>query len=777
MKKTLNILYIALAVIAGMYLSLRIMLAFVLPWEPVQRLVLREVSRAAGRPVYAQSISAGLSGLKLTGVHIASSALPQKGDALLSADEISLKWSFWKLLTGRVLIHSVLLENLQADVVRGADGTFNFEGLFSSQREEEVPSSGEDKPVDVRLSVQHLRLSGGRFTFTDVPSGQKAELSDVFFSLKDFDLAQPFSCSLNAALRYERAGFPVQTAELGFTVRPSLNRLELSGAEAEIMRLVLKHRGGVFVLNGMVKNLQNPSVDLSLNARNISEKLPASANVQTPAFALQTLTADLTASADVRAGSADVKAFSVHTLDSSVSSSGTLSWGERPSFAVSGTFDVDLASVGEALDMLRPYRLQGKVSGTASAAENSVQADIAVSGAGAALPGAGTLSGFQTTVNIPDLNHVNIPLFAGKLNGGKFEGNIHVRRTEKAIDVDVKARSARVALPPSKESAAAAASSAQPSAAPEQKSDWPLPPVNLKAVVEVESVDAPYLYGNGIRFFADMQGLTPALNRAQGELSLSAGQGEIKDLNKLTNANILTKVMFGSLAVVSKVINSLNVFAVLNGIGTGMVEAVSPKEEKKADMIVQTVKDENGNDVQILVPYDAKKVDGMLAFEEFSTDVLFKDGVAEVKKGSFVSDLMSFNLRGEMNFKTQGLDMTVKAAPGRHYTDGIMPLTIGISGTMDDPKGSLSMAGSISSLVTQSVTNNFASRTVKKGLGGLFGLFKKKKTPPSQAEQIPASAQPSAPDTEALPDSPGQTAASSPDDGAAKAELPASSSR
>lgn len=773
MKKTLNFLYIVLAVLGGIYISLRVALSVILPLEPVQRMVLREVSRMAGRPVQAQRISAGLSGLTLTGVSIASSNLPQDKDALLQADEISLKWSFWKLLTGRVLVYSVLLENLQADVVRGADGTFNFDGLFASEQTEEAPAAEEEKPLTLRLSVQYLRLSGGRFTFTDVPSGQKAEISKVFFSLKDFDLANPFSCSLNAALRYERTGFPVQTAELGFTMRPSLNRLELSGAEAEIMRLVLKHPGGVFVLNGTVKNLQNPSVNLLLNARNISEKLPASANVQTPVFALPNLMAELDASADLTAQKASVRGLKLQTLDSVIFSSGTVAWGGAPSFNANGTFDVDLAAVGEALEMLQPYRLKGKVSGSLSATENSARADIAVSEAGADLPGAGTLSAFQTTVNIPDIQHLDIPLFAGKLNGGKFEGNMKVSRTEKAIDVDVKARSARLALPPAKETAAADVSSAQPSVASEQQEAWSLPPVNLKALMEVESLDAPYLYGNGIRFSADMQGLTPALERVQGELSLSTGQGEIKDLNKLTNANVLTKVMFGSLSVVSKVINSLNVFSVLNGIGTGMVEAVSAKDEKKADMIVQTVKDENGNDVQILVPYDAKKVDGMLAFEEFSTDVLFKDGVADVKKGSFVSDLMSFNLRGEMNFKTQGLDMNVKAAPGRHYTDGIMPLTIGISGTMDNPKGNLSMAGSLSSLVTQSVTNNFASRTVKKGLSGLFGLFKKKQPQTSKAELTSAPAPQDASNAEALAASSG----SLPDEAGAQAELPASDTK
>ena len=250
--------------------------------------------------------------------------------------------------------------------------------------------------------------------------------------------------------------------------------------------------------------------------------------------------------------------------------------------------------------------------------------------------------------------------------------------------------------------------------------------MNLKAKADIDSLDAPYIWGNDIHFAADLQGLTLTLDQAHGELALETGEGEIKDLNKLTNANILTRVMFGSLSAVSKVINSLNVFAVLNGLGSGVVSAVSGKEDKPADMVVQTVKDENGNDVQIMVPYTDQKVDGRLAFELFSTDMTFTNGEAEIKKGSFVSDLMSFNLTGDMNFKTQTLDLKVNAAPGRHYEDGIMPLTLTVGGTLEEPKGSMSMTSSVTSLVTQGVGNNFVSRSVKKTLGGFFGLFKKK---------------------------------------------------
>lgn len=204
------------------------------------------------------------------------------------------------------------------------------------------------------------------------------------------------------------------------------------------------------------------------------------------------------------------------------------------------------------------------------------------------------------------------------------------------------------------------------------------------------------------------------------------GGGEIKDLYKLTNANALTKVLFLSLNVVGKVFNSLNVFAVLNGLGSGIVSAVGGgEEEKPADMVVQTVTGPDGAPIQIMVPYTDRKIEGRMAYDKFATDVNFKNGTADVKDGTFVSDMMSFKLNGTTNFNTGKINMTVQAAPGKHEVDGIMPLTLKVGGTVSDPKGSMSMIGSVSSLVTQGIGNNFASRSVKKALADFSGCLKR----------------------------------------------------
>ena len=70
-----------------------------------------------------------------------------------------------------------------------------------------------------------------------------------------------------------------------------------------------------------------------------------------------------------------------------------------------------------------------------------------------------------------------------------------------------------------------------------------------------------------------------------------------------------------------------------------------------------------------------------------------------------------------MNFKENLLNMTVNAAPGRHEDDGIMPLTMKIGGTMDEPSGSLSLLGSVTTLVGDALTKNVVSSKITKLLG------------------------------------------------------------
>ncbi len=229
------------------------------------------------------------------------------------------------------------------------------------------------------------------------------------------------------------------------------------------------------------------------------------------------------------------------------------------------------------------------------------------------------------------------------------------------------------------------------------------PPVHLRAQIKSGPVSVPYFYAKSVDIHTRLTGITAELDKADGTAEMQIGEGEIQDIYKLTQANSVTKAMFLSLSVVSRVINSLNVVDLLSKLMPGDKEQMPEK-----------------------------KTDGKLAFESFSGALKFNKGVMEMTKGSFVSDFMSLKISGTTNFRSGVLDMQVNAAPGKHYDTGIMPITLKIGGTVDEPKGSLSMLGSAAALVTQAVGNNFASNAVKKGVGGFFGLFKKKQDAPAE---------------------------------------------
>ena len=411
--------------------------------------------------------------------------------------------------------------------------------------------------------------------------------------------------------------------------------------------------------------------------------------------------------------------------------------------------------------MLPAYQKEYKPTGTvqlkAKADNESLSAEVGIKKLGVFLPRAGELSDIGGSVTADIHNHFKTGVLSaeikGKMNEENFEVKTKATQTEELLDLALNVFAKRVALPPLEE---AQVNQPEPEFVEQvalkerEPKEWPFPAANIKADVRIDSLDAPYLYGTDIVFLADLSGIKPDLKTAQGDLSLRMGNGKITDLYRLTNSSPVTKVLFLSLNIVGKVFNSLNVFAVLGGIGSGVVDAVDGHQDTLDDteMIVQTVVGENGEPVNIKVPRTQQKMNGHMVYDKFDTAVEFKDGIANVKEGQFVSDMMSFNLSGTTNFKTEEVDMTVHAAPGKHEADGMMPLTLKIGGTVSEPKGSMSLVGSVSSLITQSVTNNFASRSVKKGISGFFGLFKSKD---SAEETLPVAGNSVSAETESIP--------------------------
>lgn len=702
------------------------------------------------REVRIKKMSASFMGIKLDGLEIAEAGGFQNG-TFLSAGRIRLRADALYLLRGHIRIRSLTVNDARLQLERAPDGRFNWEGLFPASQQ--VPPS-EEKPAAGPLEFSLGQLTVRHFTvaYTDRQTQLQASAADTLFSIRRFAFGQEFGVTFNSTLSYEADGksasVPVSLKGKGLLAAAGLEKgyVNLTDFSAQYQETLLK-------LRLQLTNFLRPAVTADLQLKNLSAQSLAQLWPTLPDFAVSAIQVNTQFQADPAAQTVQVDQFSFAMPGVNARFSGQAGYGEKPVYQGQVSFDINLAETARLFPSWEEqYRPAGTLQGSGSWGETGGEAALSLQGGAWRIAHMGEFSGvlaeFSARENAAWNQGNATGSLHGKLNGESFESRLTLVQNPQALDADVSLRAGRVALPPLAQPALAEPADgfvADTSLSVTQKSAWRLPPLNIRADIEVASLDAPYIYGTDLSFQSELTGVTSDLKQTHGRLKLTMGNGEIKDLYHLTNANAVTKVLFLSVNIVGKVFNSMNVFSVLEGLGSGLMDAVGAGPEAQApDRVVQTVTGPDGQPLQIMVPYTDRKIDGRLVYDKFATQVRFTKGVAEVNDGSFVSDTVSFTLDGTTDFNTGQLDMTVQAAPGKHEADGIMPLTVKVGGTVSDPKGSMSIINSVSSLITQGIGNNFASRSVKKGIGGLFGLFKKDdpaSASPSSEQMLPAEAE------------------------------------
>lgn len=702
--------------------------------EWTTRTVTEKLASATGREVRLGRLDLGINHLGIEDFSLAKEGGFEKGtDARIN--HLYVKVSWLHLLLGDIKIVAVRIDGLTLHVVRNAQGKLNFE--FSQPDEQtpaQEPASDEGFSFPLDLRAEELSLRNTQLSYQDEAEELHVGLKDADLLVRDFSLDEPFEVRFNTSLLFRGNG-QEQVVPLGLALKINLADLDLAKAQATLKDLSLRSGEARVHLSGSVTNFTDPVFSLRASGKNLSQEVLKTFVENPTVFAVPQATLSVQGALAPAAQSwrADAAALTLPGLD--ISGSGKGNWG-RSTYSFEATGKAVLDEWEKQLDLLKTYKLRGELNAKTHGdqKEFSLEMDLK-DGAGvfaqtgkfsqvaASFKGQGRLNGEQGEGALE---------FTGKLNEEPFQTHVILAQTPARITVGLKASADRLVLPP------VPASAKQTPQSPDDKqeqSTWSLPPIDINADVQIGSLDVPYLNGRELVFKTDLTDVTPQLKGVRGQFDFSIGNGTITDLYQLTNSNPLAKVLFLSLSVVGKVFNSLDVLSVLGGIAGGGKDATDGEE------VVQMIPGEDGEPVAIKVPANSRKVEGTLAYDKFITRIGFDDGIATVEEGHFVSDMMSFKLSGTTNFNTEKIDMTVKAAPGKHETDGIMPLTLKIGGTVSDPKGSMSVMRSVTSLVTQGVTNNFASRAVKNTVGGFFGLFKRKEsagTLDASVEETPA---------------------------------------
>jgi hypothetical protein len=135
-----------------------------------QKELLEQASDTVGAEVRVKEMDISLmSGVTLKGVAVANPA-PIRGD-LLRADAFVLRYRLWPLLSRRLEVERVSLEEPALSMLMDARGTFNYERLGSGTRKPTAgggargPAAGVAVPLHVML--KHLEVNDGSITLTD----------------------------------------------------------------------------------------------------------------------------------------------------------------------------------------------------------------------------------------------------------------------------------------------------------------------------------------------------------------------------------------------------------------------------------------------------------------------------------------------------------------------------------------------------------------------------------------------------------------------------------
>lgn len=701
----------------------------------VKNYLVQKVSAALKRDVRLKQVHASLFGVRVSGLEVAEQGGFQQG-TFLSVDKAGVRFSLIHLLHGHLKLRTVFLHGGAIRITRGADGKFNFADLSSAS----VPSAQKEAHADPflpRITLGLLDIEQLDVFYIDAAQNRSLAVQQFMLRARRLMFTEPFRVISKAQVRWVEGDFPLEST-LAFNARLNLADLDLEKAALDITNLIVRYRSTPAVLTGQIKNFTNPSARLALEISRLSNDTLAELAPDTPEFLIPALRVDVAARAHLADSRAQISRLHLQLPGGELNATAKAAFKERADYQADGDFAFNLDELAALSPILAStYGVTGQITGAFQAAADNWNAKLSVQQVGATLPAAGRLDGLSTQITAEGLKTLAVKDLSGTLNGAHFDGYLTAVNRPLYVDARLELNMEKFILPPqavpaleqtqaetpAAEAVPAATQTQEEPAGTEQaapaqeqtalalapqgpQANTPkakFPPVHLRAQIKSGPVSVPYFYAKSVDIHTRLTGITAELDKADGTADMQIGEGEIQDIYKLTQANSVTKAMFLSLSVVSRVINSLNVVDLLSKLMPGDKEQMPEK-----------------------------KTDGKLAFESFSGALKFNKGVMEMTKGSFVSDFMSLKISGTTNFRNGVLDMQVNAAPGKHYDTGIMPITLKIGGTVDEPKGSLSMLGSAAALVTQAVGNNFASNAVKKGVGGFFGLFKKKQDAPAE---------------------------------------------
>lgn len=143
------------------------------------------------------SIGADLNGVTLSEF--------QSTDQFLKADKVSISLALLPLLSSEVVVDAVQASGVTVNVVKNADGKFNFDDLSNPETTDQVEQEMEDAPAEggqaVNFSVDSIALEDLNVTYADKQTGLEASLNNFVMQSGRIEQGVPTDIALKGNVK------------------------------------------------------------------------------------------------------------------------------------------------------------------------------------------------------------------------------------------------------------------------------------------------------------------------------------------------------------------------------------------------------------------------------------------------------------------------------------------------------------------------------------------------------------------------------------------------
>lgn len=695
MKKLIKFVKVIIIALLGLIILGVGALYFFFPYNKVKTVAKNFVRETYNRDVDFKGASLALIGIKINDFRISEEGTFENG-IFVEASEAVLKAEILPLLTGKIRIKKLFLNGVKVNVIKNNDGKFNFDNFIPVKTDTvDTKSQKSSSSNNISVFAENIDLKNSSVHYEDKQAKTNFDIDNLNLSVKDFSLNNFFSFNLNLETSLKMDNVNLTPVTIDLQGKADLANLNMSEAYIDINPLTLMYKEAKMSFNGQMKSFTNSLVNLEGRIEGINDRIIKSVTpADLPVFALPPADLAVKANVDLDNSKANITKADISLGNSYIKNEANVDFSSEDLIYDAKTdFYVSLTDIYKsAKEMLKEIAPEGIISGnikTISAKpEPKVKGKISLKNLGAIVADK-QLKNFNGEITINSLKDIKTNRMSGNYNNSQFVTSLAYSQPQKPINIDFMLDLDKFTLDDinfdevltsSKE---AETPKAEDQVQQEQKtkadknSDFGI--YNIKLDIKVKEIANNVLTANNLSLKADLKNFANDLSNLQGNLSFSSENGEIRDINKLMNSSKIIKATFSVVKVVQQVFS----VAKLENITLG------------------------NNDT--------------ITYSQIEGIYTVKDGLINLDKSTIVSNLLTVKASGTIDLVSEKLNMKVNTHLGKVTEgSGFKPIVLKIKGTMNDPKYSIDVLSTVTSVTN--ISSDILKSSVKTSTNTASGV-------------------------------------------------------